>query len=74
MTEQRNLWDNKEMEAYILERLPATFGMLVGSLPAGQYDPLYRKVDGGLQRLRKRGVIAFELRNNRPWWFEKDRG
>ena len=49
---------NDEVDAYVLGSLPATFQSLEQRAP--DPDLWYRPIDGSLQRLKRRGLIAFE--------------
>ena len=57
---------HEEVEEFILACLPATFGEILRG--KDQYSPIYRQVDRGLQRLRKRGVIGWVRHGNKTIW------
>lgn len=54
---------NEEVEAYIMSNLPSTYGDLCRNR---QYD--CRKIDGGLQRLRRRKVILYHRKGRSVIW------
>ena len=50
---------NSDVDAFILESLPATFAQLHTTGEQHFEVDVYRKVDARLQSLRKRGLIRF---------------
>lgn len=50
---------NPDVDAFILESLPATFAQLHTTGERHFGEDVYRKVDARLQSLRKRGLIRF---------------
>lgn len=54
----------REIDEQILAQLPATYGQLCAKLGADRD----RVIDRALQRLRKRGVIAFVRKGRSPVW------
>lgn len=60
---------NQEVEDFIISKLPATYWQLCAGLQYPKSGPLIdRKVDAALQRLRKRGRIAFKREGRMTIW------
>lgn len=56
--------ENREVDKYILENLPSTFGELSGKRGAEWYRPIDRR----LQFLRKKGIISFHREGRKAIW------
>lgn len=55
-----------EVERFILANLPSTYGHLCSAFQ--DRDNYSREIDKGLQRLRRRGVIAFQREGKQVIW------
>lgn len=61
--------ENLDVDDFIMCMVPATFAQIHGAATRHFEQDAYRKVDGRLQSLRKRGLIAWERRGRNCIWF-----
>lgn len=61
---------NSEVEQFILNSLPVTFGALSRNAPLGWYRP----IDAGLQRLKRAGKITFYRSGRDCVWIHRSEG